>query len=167
MQEIYVLVPVKRSMAKTVTAIIFLVLAVSFLLMTCVMPIVAPIGIAFLVLGGWLMFRSYKEYEYSYFDGEFRFAKIMNKSRRKRLGVYSMDEVIIIAPEHDRSVNNYENDKMIPVKDYTSHEGEHQVYDLVAQKDGNMVLIKFEPDAKYLDTVEIKFKQKVVRKREQ
>lgn len=167
MQEIYVLVPVKRSKGSMVATILSLVLAAVFFLLSCSLPFMSPLGILFLVFWFFLNFRSYKEYEYSYFDGEFRFAKIMNKSRRKRLGIYSMDEVLLIAPEHDRSVSKYENDKMIPVKDYTSRDPEHVVYDLVAQKEGDVVLIKFEPDSNYLDTVEIKFKQKVIRSSEQ
>lgn len=167
MQEIYVLVPVKRSKVSFAATILSLVLAVVFFLLSCTLPFMSPLGILFLVFWFLLTFRSYKEYEYSYFDGEFRFAKIMNKSRRKRLGIYSMDEVLLIAPEHDRSVSKYENDNMIRVKDYTSRDPEHVVYDLVAQKEGDVVLIKFEPDSTYLDTVEIKFKQKVIRSNEQ
>lgn len=167
MQEIYVLVPVKRSKGKLVVTILTLVLAVVFFLLSCSLPFMAPLGILFSVFWFLLYFRSYKEYEYSYFDGEFRFAKIMNKSRRKRLGVYSMDEVLLIAPEHDRSVSKYENDKMIPVKDYTSRDPEHVVYEMVAQKEGDVTLIKFEPDKAYMDAVEIKFKQKVIRSSEQ
>ena len=42
----------------------------------------------------------------------------MNKSRRKRLAVYSMDEVSQIAPAGDRSVYRYETDKHYEDKHY-------------------------------------------------
>lgn len=60
-------------------------------------------GILFAVVFGliaYLMIMAQNtEFEYSYFDGELRFAKIKNKSRRKRLGIYSMESVAAIAPQ--------------------------------------------------------------------
>ena len=167
MHEIYVLVPVKKSAGLTAAAVLVMALAVIFLLLTCVQPISLLIGIVFAVLWYFLTFRSYKEYEYSYFDGELRFAKIMNKTRRKQVGSYSMEDVIMIAPAGDRSIYRYEGDNQVRVKDYSSHKKEHAVYDAVIQQAGNTTLIKFEPDSDCLDAIEVKYKQKVTRRSEE
>lgn len=163
MVEIYVLVPVRKKFATVFVGVLSLVLAVICLLLSCVTMVFLPLVVVFGALWFFFMFRYYKEYEYSYFDGEVRFAKVMNKSRRKRLGVYTMDDVIQIAPAGDRSVYKYENDSNLKVKDFSSQIQGHEVYDMVLQKAGNMLLIKFEPDEKYLDAVEHKYKQKVIR----
>lgn len=162
MLEVYVLVPVRRSMAKTFLGIFTLVLGIACFVLSCFSFLFV---IPMLILGGLgilLTFYSKKEYEYSYFDGEARFAKVMNKSRRKALGVYSMDEVIQIAPAGDRSVYKYENDSNVKVKDYSSGT-EAPCFDMIVNKDGAMTLIKFEPDEKYLDAVAVKYAQKLVR----
>lgn len=166
MLEVYVLVPVRKSMAMNFLGIFTLVLGIISLVLSCFSFLFA---IPMLILGGigiLLTFYSRKEYEYSYFDGEVRFAKVMNKSRRKSLGIYSMDEVIQIAPAGDRSVYKYENDSNLKVKDYSSNISGTPYYDMIVNKDGAMTLIKFEPDEKYLDAVAVKYPQKLVRHRE-
>ena len=160
--EVYVLVQVRKSFATVFCSVLSLVAAVGLLALSCITPMMAPLAIVFGLLWYFLMFRANKEYEYSYFDGEARFARVMNKSRRKALGSYSMDEIVMIAPSGDRSVSKYEGDHSIKVCDYTSHM-KRPYYVMVAQKGGNLTLIKFEPDEQYLDAVAFKFRQKVVR----
>ena len=76
-----------------------------------------------------------------------------------------MDNVVTIAPAGDRSVYNYENDSSVKVKDYTSHKKDTPYYDLIVKDDvGNTILIKYEPDDEYLDAVQVKYGQKVVRR---
>lgn len=162
MLEVYVLVPVRKSMAMNFLGIFTLVLGIISLVLACFSFLFAIPMLIFGGIGVLLTFYSKKEYEYSYFDGEARFAKVMNKSRRKALGIYSMDEVIQIAPAGDRCVYKYENDSNVKVKDYSSGTGA-PYYDMVVSKDGAMTLIKFEPDEKYLDAVAVKYAQKLVR----
>jgi hypothetical protein len=88
----------------------------------------------------------------------------MNKSRRKRLAVYTMEEVVQIAPAGDRCVYKYENDAAIKKLDYTSGRKDVPYYDMVVNIEGEMKLIKFEPDDKYLDAVAVKYAQKLVRR---
>lgn len=163
MLEVYVLVPVRRKMWGTFLGIFSLVLAIISLLFACFSLLFIIPTLIFGIIGIPLTFFSNKEYEYSYFDGEVRFAKVMNKSRRKGLGVYSMDEVIQIAPAGDRSVYKYESDKNVKVKNFTSNIPGNKHYDMIVNKDGVVTLIKFEPDEKYLDAVMVKYAQKVIR----
>ena len=106
------------------------------------------------------------EFEYSYFDGELRFAKIKNKSRRKRLGIYSMESVAAIAPAGDRSVYNYENGNEIKKIDYTSGQKDVPYYDIVIKSPDENVLIKAELDDRFLTEVEKKYRSKVKRREE-
>ena len=100
--EVYVLVPVRKTVVAKVVGTLMLVLAVVSLLAVCLtsgitLPVALVCGIVWFVLMG-----NSKEFEYSYFDGEVRFAKVLNKNRRKSLGSYPMDDVIQIAPAGDR-----------------------------------------------------------------
>ena len=127
-------------------------------------------GILFAVVFGliaYLMIMAQNtEFEYSYFDGELRFAKIKNKSRRKRLGIYSMESVAAIAPAGDRSVYNYENGNEIKKIDYTSGQKDVPYYDIVIKSPDENVLIKAELDDKFLTEVEKKYRSKVKRREE-
>lgn len=112
-------------------------------------------GILFAVVFGliaYLMIMAQNtEFEYSYFDGEMRFAKIKNKSRRKRLGIYSMESVAAIAPAGDRSVYNYENGNEIKKIDYTSGQKDVPYYDIVIKSPDENVFIKAELDDKFTE----------------
>ena len=162
--EVYVLVPVRRTFAGIFLGVLMLVLAVLSLLGSCVTIFTLPFVFVFGGLWYLIMFQLNKEFEYSYFDGELRFARVTNKSRRKALGSCTMDDVIQIAPVGDRSVSKYENDNGIKVKDFTSHVKGRPYYDLILQQSGNLTLIKFEPDDKFLDSMEKKYKQKIIRR---
>ena len=108
--EVFTLIARKKNVALVFVSYLLVALAAISLLTICIG--FAP-GILFAVVFGliaYLMIMAQNtEFEYSYFDGELRFAKIKNKSRRKRLGIYSMESVAAIAPAGDRSVYNYEN----------------------------------------------------------
>lgn len=104
------------------------------------------------------------EYEYSYFDGELRFAKIKNKSRRKNLATYSMESVVTIAPAGDRSVYNYENGGELKIVDYSSGLKDVPYYDIVIKSPDANVLIKAELDDKFVTEVEKKYRAKVKRR---
>ena len=67
------------------------------------------------------------------------------------------------APAGDRSVSQYEREG-VKVIDYTSHDKDTAYYDMVLKKEGETLLIKFEPDDKYLEAVEFKYRQKVIRR---
>ena len=164
MLEVFVLTPVHKTTTKVFLSILSLVITIVSWVLACYSPVMLLMTLIFGVLFYFITFRSNKEYECSYFDGEVRFAKIMNKSRRKRLAVYSMDEVSQIAPAGDRSVYRYETDHTVKVLDYTSQVKDQPYYEMVIQKEGDTYLIKFEPDDKYLDAVQVKYAQKVIRK---
>ena len=51
---------------------------------------------------------------------ELRVAKIINKSRRKEVAVYDLNEMEVMAPEKSHHLDSY-NNRNLPVTDYSSH----------------------------------------------
>lgn len=163
MLEVYVLVAKKKSMSMKVLTAILGLIGVYFLYATLVgLVVFFAVAVPFLALA-WYFHKKELEFEYSYFDGEFRFAKIYNKQKRKDLKGYEADNVIIIAPEGDRGLYQYENNPQVKKRDLTSGYKDRKVYCLVAKNEEGYELTKYEPDEKYLDAVCIKYRQKVVR----
>ena len=161
--EIFTLVEKKRSTLfnlGTICAIVWAVISV--LAMLFVSPILMPVAVILCVVA-YVLKRRFVEFEYSYFDGEIRFAKIINKSKRKAISRYSMDDVIMIAPAGDRSVYSYEQNSEIKVRDLSTGNDGVQVYVMVAKGDKGQELIKFEPDERILDAMCIKYRMKVKR----
>ena len=162
--EVFTLIARKKNVALVFVSYLLVALAAISLLTICIG--FAP-GILFAVVFGliaYLMIMAQNtEFEYSYFDGELRFAKIKNKSRRKRLGIYSMESVAAIAPAGDRSVYKYENDKNLAYKNLTSGDPEAKVYELIAKGEKGLVRYEFEPDDEMLNEVMVKYPRSVVR----
>jgi hypothetical protein len=58
------------------------------------------------------------EYEYLYLDKELTIDKVMAKSKRKRVAVYQLDRVEILAPVKSYHLDNYRN-RNAKAKDYS------------------------------------------------
>lgn len=164
MTEVYVLVERRKSTLMRVMTAAVLAIGILFALFSMIAPLFLSGALILLVVWYFFLFRSSKEYEYSFFDGELRFAKIMNKSRRKRLRVFTMDEVIQIAPAGDRSIYKYEQDNTVKKIDYTSGNKDVPYYNLVMKNEDGINMISYEPDDKYLDAICVKYGQKVIRR---
>lgn len=164
MTEVYVLVERKKSTLMRVVTAAVLAIGILFALFSMIAPLFLSGALILLVVWYFFLFRSSKEYEYSFFDGELRFAKIMNKSRRKRLRVFTMDEVIQIAPAGDRSIYKYEQDNTVKKINYTSGNKDVPYYNLIMKNEDGINMISYEPDDKYLDAICVKYGQKVIRR---
>ncbi|MBR2046171.1 MAG: hypothetical protein IJ958_08575 [Agathobacter sp.] len=164
MLEVYVLVEKKKSLIMKIVTVLLFVIGAYFLYATFRgLIIYFAVAIPFLAIA-WYIHTKYTEFEYSYFDGEFRFAKIFNKQKRKELRGYNVEDVIVIAPEGDRSLHNYEKNPQVKTRDLSSgYKNEGKVYCLVAKTEERYEMTKFEPDERYLDAVCIKYRQKVIR----
>ena len=161
--EVYVLVAKEKSLfIKTTTLAFFVMAAMSTLYV--VLGYIAFFPMALLTWVVTFVLRSrYVEYEYSYYDGELRFAKIVNKKRRKELETYLMEEVITIAHVEDMSIYPYLNDKNAKVRDYTTGRQDAKVYVAVVKNANGIELVTYEPDEKYISEVCIKYGYKVKR----
>ena len=163
MLEVYVLVKKEKSLAMKFFTILSFVIGAYFMYATLVgLIIFFAIAVPFLALGWFLKTRSI-EYEYSYFDGDFRFAKIISKQKRKELIGYEAENVIVIAPKGDRSLHNYLNNPQVKTRDLSSGTKDAKIYGMVSKAEEGYHLTYFEPDEQYLDAVCIKYRQKVVR----
>ena len=159
--EVFTLIARKKNVALVFVSYLLVALAAISLLTICI-----GFAVVFGLIAYLMIMAQNTEFEYSYFDGELRFAKIKNKSRRKRLGIYSMESVAAIAPAGDRSVYNYENGNEIKKIDYTSGQKDVPYYDIVIKSPDENVLIKAELDDKFLTEVEKKYRSKVKRREE-
>lgn len=165
MFENYVIVARKKSIGKRIAAILLLVaMFLLFFLGTVISPYIFEIpGLACGI--GWylLTFKSYLEYEYSYFDGELKITKIKNKGKRKRLKIIDMAKVIIMAPKGSRSVHHYEEDRQLQHLDYTSGMSGDNIYELVYSSEEGITMISFEPDEKMIDAMRMKYSKIVMK----
>lgn len=162
MMEVFVLVPRKKNIIFQFVSTLLLVMGVVLVVLSLLGAVLLfSIAIPTLAIG-FFMNKRYSEYEYSYFDGDVRFAKIINKNKRKTLKGYNMEDVLILAPINDRSMHQYQNNSEIKVRDLTSGNPNAKVYGMVVRSEGTF-LVKFEPDEAYLDAVCIKYRHKVVR----
>ncbi len=120
-----------------------------------------------LFLAGYLKVRAYRltEYEYTYYDGDIRIAKIKNKARRKNILNVNMGDIMMLAPAGDRGIYKYENDKNIKVKKTYSTDPEAEVYELVCKVKADTCLFKMELTEEFLDAICKKYPSQVVRKK--
>lgn len=161
--EIYVLVTKEKSLfIKTTTLAFFVMAAMSTLYVVLGYIAFFPMALLTWVIT-FVLRNRYVEYEYAYYDGELRFAKIINQSKRKELNTYLMDEVVVIAPIDERSVYSYINDKNAKIKDLTTGKPDAKVYVAIVKSGNGIELVKYEPDEKYLNEVCIKYGYKVKR----
>lgn len=58
------------------------------------------------------------EYEYLYLDKEITIDKVMAKSNRKRIGVFTLDRMEVLAPVKSYHLDNYKN-RNVKVLDYS------------------------------------------------
>lgn len=163
MFEVYVIVEKQKSLVMKFLSALCVVIGaylVYFALGGWILYMVSAV----LFIGlGWFLYTRRVEYEYSYFDGDFRFAKIINKQKRKELKGYDAENVLIIAPKGDRSLYQYENGNQIKVRDFSSGKKDAKIYGMVAKTQAGDQLTWFEPDEEYLDAVCIKYGQKVIK----
>ena len=90
-------------------------------------------------------------------------AKVAAVDVQSRNGTGATGEILVIAPEGDKSLYHYENDAQARKRNLTSGQRDRKVYVMVAKTENGMELTRFEPDEKYLNAVCIKYPQKVIR----
>lgn len=163
MNEKLVIVPKKNTVGKKILNMVWFALALLLLLAAFLRPIFFLAAMAFAAVWYFQAFQSDIEYEYTYFDGEFRFAKIKAKRKRKNLGQVEMEDVVAIAPKGDRSVYKYETDRNLTCRNLTSGEPDAKVYELVCKGEKGYCRYEFEPDEEMLDAVMVKYPRTVIK----
>lgn len=161
--EVYELVEKKQSVLIKLLFVSCSVIAVVSMILTVLGATLFLLFMTISMLAAYFLYTRKYEYEYSYFDGEVRFTKIINKSSRKHIKTYTMDEVLTVAPMNDRSVYKYIHDSGIKKIDLTSGRKKDGIYAMVVKSESGYRVVKFEPGDAFLDEMCIKYRQKVIR----
>ncbi len=120
MSDTYVecLVSSKASGLLKALMVVSIILAAVFCVVMLVFPAAILLVIAFGVGVYFLNLNTHVEYEYLYLDKELSVDKIMAKSRRKRVAVYSLDRMEILAPINSWHLDNFKN-RNVKIVDYS------------------------------------------------
>lgn len=162
--EVFTLVERKKNPLMLFAAWLSALMSVICFVLLCLGVFLAFIAGVVFALASYLAFSSQNtEYEYSYFDGELRFARIKNKSKRKALATYEMNTVSVIAPLNDSSVRQYENAAGMKTLDYTSKNSDVPCYVIVVKTSDDNLMIKAELEDRFLEEIEKKYRSKVKR----
>ena len=142
MNETYVEWLVKRKTPAYMAflKILFTVLAVFFVLIGLLLLPALLIGVICGVAAYFITLNADLEYEYLYVDKELTVDKVMAKSRRKRVAVFSLDKMEIVAPVKSWHLDNFKNrsDKAV---DYSSGEEKQPDKRFVFYYDGQKKVI--------------------------
>jgi hypothetical protein len=103
------LIRVKKTTWAKFIKMLLIMIAVAFAMITLVLPFAMVIAVVVGIIA--YMFNLYTniEYEYLYLDRELIVDKIMAQTKRKRIGVYAVDRVEIMAPIKSYHLDNYKN----------------------------------------------------------
>lgn len=124
MNDVYVecLVRAKRSVILIVFKILLIIITVlTGFLGLLGFPFFLFLACAFGGIAYFVHLRSEVEYEYLYLDKEITVDKVMAKSKRKRMGVYKLDKIEILAPENSYHLDAYRK-RMVKETDYSGAE---------------------------------------------
>ncbi len=161
MNETYVEWLVKRKTPAYMTflKILFTVLAVFFVLVGLLLLPALLIGIVCGVAAYFITMNADLEYEYLYVDKELTVDKVMAKSRRKRVAVFSLDKMEIVAPVKSWHLDNYKNRSGKAI-DYSSGEEKQPDKRFVFYYDGQKKVI-FEPNEEMIKAMQTVAPRKV------
>lgn len=161
MNETYVECLIKR---KTPThlkmlKILLVTLTVFFVLVGIALIPALLFGIAFGVSAYFMHLNTELEYEYLYVDKELTVDKVMAKTKRKRIAVFSVDKMEIVAPVNSWHLDNYKNrnDKTV---DYSSREVKQPEARYVFYYEGRQKVI-FEPNEDLIKAMQFAAPRKV------
>lgn len=161
MNETYVecLVKKKTPMYMAFLKILSMVLAVCFVLVGFVFIPALILGIVIGVGAYFLYLNADLEYEYLYVDKEITVDKVMAKTKRKRVAVFDVGKIEILAPIKSWHLDNYKNrnDKVV---DYSSGEEKQPDKRYVFFYEGSKKVI-FEPNEEMVKAIQFVAPRKV------
>lgn len=139
--------------------ILTIMLAVCFIVVGILLWPALLIGIAFAVAAYFVKMNADLEYEYLYVDKELTVDKVMARSKRKRVAVFSLDKMEIVAPLNSWHLDNYKN-RTDKVSDYSSGEARQPEQRYVFYYDGRQKVI-FEPNPEMIQAMQFVAPRKV------
>ena len=161
MNETYVewLVKKKTPAYMALLRILSVMLTVCFVLVGLAFVPALLVGIALGVAAYFIYMNSDLEYEYLYVDKELTVDKVMAKSKRKRVAVFDIGKMEILAPVKSWRLDNYKNrtDKAV---DYSSGEEKQPDTRYVMYYDGKQKII-IEPNEELIKAIQTVAPRKV------
>ncbi len=161
MNETYVewLVKRKTPAYMTLLKILSVMLSACFVLMGFVIFPAFLIGVALGVGAYFIRLNADLEYEYLYLDKELTIDKVMARTRRKRVAVFELDKMEIVAPIKSWHLDNYKNrtDKTV---DYSSGEEKQPDKRFLFFYEGGKKVI-FEPNEEMIKAMQFVAPRKV------
>ena len=161
MNETYVEWMVKRKAPThmVILRFVLIILTVFFVMAGLIFVPAMLIGIAFGVTAYFVNLNTNLEYEYLYVDKELTVDKVMAKSRRKRVAVFDVGKMEILAPIKSWHLDNYKNrqDKRV---DYSSGEEKQPDKRYVFFYDGQKQVI-IEPNLELVKAIAMAAPRKV------
>lgn len=120
MSDSYVecLVKAKQPAWAKILKVLLVTLTVLSCLVMFVFIIFLPVALVAGVGAYFLNMFTDLEYEYLYLDKELSVDKIMAKSKRKRIGTYSLDRMEVFAPVYSYHLDGFKN-RQVKEKDYS------------------------------------------------
>lgn len=124
MSDTYVecLVKAKTSLLGKFFKILLITLTVIFILAMFILPPVMTLALIGAILTGvgayFVNLYTELEYEYLYLDKELTVDKVMAKTKRKRIAVYQLDKIEILAPVKSYHLDGFRN-RSVKQKDYS------------------------------------------------
>lgn len=153
MNDTYVEWLVKRKTPAYMTLLKFLtiILAVCFILLGMIYLVAMIIGVVLGVAAYFVSMNADVEYEYLYVDKELTVDKVLSKSKRKRVAVFDIGKMEILAPIKSWHLDNYKNrqDKTV---DYSSGEEKQPDGRYVFYYDGQKKVI-IEPNEEMIKAI--------------
>lgn len=161
MNETYVEILIKKKTPAymKLLKILLIMLTVCFVLVGLILWPALLIGVVLGVASYFVYMNAELEYEYLYLDKELTVDKIMAKSKRKRVEVFELEKMEIIAPIHSWHLDSYKNrnDKIF---DYSSGEPGKPDTRYVFFYDGQKKVI-FEPNENLIKAMQFAAPRKV------
>ncbi len=112
-----------------------------------------PIGVIMVPVSFTTLRSRYREYEYLLVSDELDIAVVKNKSRRKKLASYSLDELQCMAPVKSHKLDGFHSTPQLKVFDYSSGNSEHDIYSMIFSSSGMLQEILVEPSPAMLKEV--------------
>lgn len=113
-----------------------------------VQPILVWIAAIMFVVDYFMFKRLDIEFEYVYFNGDLDIDKIMGMESRKRVFSTNIKFLKVIAPMGSAELQPYQR---LKVFDFSTHNPEDKVYEMITLFKGETVKVLFNPNDKILD----------------
>ncbi len=98
----------------------------------------------------------YREYEYLLVADELEIAVVKNKSRRKKLKTFTLNELQCMAPVQSHRLDSYHSNPQLKVLDFSSGNQDHEVYGMIFASQGMLQELKVEPTQGMLEEIRIR-----------